>query len=129
MKRFLNAWYGGCIFKSLNTFQKIKELIKTPRQRKFFYQRFIRGFSDDDLWNLDKTIAEFILPRLKRFKEIQCGHPSEMTEKEWKETLDKMIYAFEETKNQFTPISEQYKRDKIREGLKLFIYYYEGLWD
>lgn len=51
-----------------------------------------------DLWNLDITIAEFVLPRLKKFKELTLTYPEfdeASTFKGWVETLDKMILAFQ----------------------------------
>lgn len=38
---------------------------------KFFYQRRRRGFDDRELWNLDHTILEFVLPRLKRYWAVE----------------------------------------------------------
>ena len=35
------------------------------------------------------------LPRLKRFKDVAITHPASMTEKEWDECLDEMIFALE----------------------------------
>jgi len=34
-----------------------------PREIKWIWQRMSRGFSDKDLWSLDYTIGDFILPR------------------------------------------------------------------
>ena len=33
------------------------------------WQKLTRGYSDEELWNLDSTICEWLLPRLKSFKE------------------------------------------------------------
>lgn len=44
--------------------------IFTKRFWKFLWQRWTRGFDDSETWSLDSTISYFILPRLKRFKEI-----------------------------------------------------------
>ena len=46
------------------------------------YQKVRRGYSDDELWNLDATIAEWIVPRLKTFKEKNCGYPIDVSSKE-----------------------------------------------
>lgn len=57
--------------------------IFTKRYWKFLWQRWIRGFDDSETWSLDSTIVEFILPRLKRFKEVRknSGLPSHIAEK------------------------------------------------
>jgi len=39
-----------------------------------------RGFDSTELWNLDYTIALFILPRLKVFREAEAGHPGSLTQ-------------------------------------------------
>ena len=50
----------------------------------------------EELYDLDVTIARFILPRLMLFKEHCERTPSlNMTREEWDGILDKMIYAFE----------------------------------
>jgi hypothetical protein len=80
------------------------------RRIKFLYQRITRGWDDSQTWNLDYEIAKFIVPRLKRFKEITIGVPCNLpsfnidqrsedadkkAEKEWDDILDKMIKGFE----------------------------------
>lgn len=35
---------------------------------KWWYQKLSRGFSDRELWSLDCTITDFVLPRLKAFR-------------------------------------------------------------
>ena len=90
-------------------------LIDTPRRAKWFYQKLTRGYSDRDLWSLDCTFTDFILPRLKSFRKSKLnGYPAcleegavhnhggsinkEQEEKNfqiWFGTIDKMILAFE----------------------------------
>jgi hypothetical protein len=106
--------------KKTNYFQKIKRTLK------FFWQRRTRGFDDSETWNLDHRIAEFILPRLKLFREMSPsqGIPSEFIDesplaqiedpkereaartvledegqKKWEGVLDKIIWSFEYANN------------------------------
>lgn len=78
------------------------------RMLKHFKQRWTRGFDDSELWSLDWTIAKFVLPRLKAFREMgKAGCPAEFlfgdgTDAEieagqahFMALVDKMIYAFE----------------------------------
>lgn len=58
-------------------------------------QRKERGFDDSELWSLDTTIAKFLLPRIKRYREVHCGYPASLTNERWNEILDKMVAAFE----------------------------------
>jgi len=53
------------------------------------------GFSDTETWNFDYVIASFIIPRLKRFREINNGFPEQLGEKGWNKVLDAMIRGFE----------------------------------
>lgn len=60
------------------------------------YQKLTRGYSDKELWNLDATLAKWILPRLKAFKEHNIGYPSfKSSKEEWDAELETMIKAFE----------------------------------
>lgn len=105
------------------------------RWKEYQQQRLERGFDDSELWSLDHTITSFILPRLKRFKEITCDYPSDMSEKEWNDKLEKMITAFEYLENEDLGVDDTKSgidrwtvREKvINEGLELFIKHYTSL--
>jgi len=100
----------------------------------FVWQRRLRGWDDSDTWSLDWTVAKFILPRLKRFKELNDGHPNGFTEKSWDETIDKMIFAMEAVALgtwEFHGDNADENRiywDEVQEGLDLFGKYFMGLW-
>lgn len=47
----------------------------------------------EELWNLDATIAKFVLPRLVEYKKICNSRPPRLSMNEWYEILDKIIYA------------------------------------
>ena len=50
----------------------------------------------EELYDLDITIARFILPRLMAYKKhCECTPNLNMTQEEWNGILDKMIYAFD----------------------------------
>lgn len=118
------------------------------RIRNFFvfgYQKITRGFSDDICWNLSNEISRWILPRLKRYKELSSGIPYDLSEEEWENDLDTMIKAFslhsqeyddggEMNKKEGESIKEWIERSaslevEIKEGLELFVKYYRLLWD
>ena len=61
------------------------------RKIKFFWQRLTRGFDDSETWSLDYTFFNWLLPRLKRFREVSCAHPCDMTYEEWIKELDDAI--------------------------------------
>lgn len=106
----------------------------------------------EDLYDLDVTIARFILPRLMVFKE-QCEQTPNlnMSQDEWHGILDKMIYAFERIALQTEEDTPEYKayikaiwnnemdltdlkraaKDSLKpisEGLSLYHKYYRNLW-
>ncbi len=99
--------------------------VKDPRHKKWKKQRRTRGFDDTELWNLDVTFARFMLPRLKAFKEIDNGHPGNLTEKKWDSILDEIIAALE-----FMDSSEYIHGDKtqVERGMKLFAKWHQSMW-
>ncbi len=131
---------------------------------------------DYDVWNLDNTLAQVILPALKEYRKITFAIPSnihdtaglpyptetdeeyEIALKKWHETLDKMIWSFEQITSDYEQqfysvegeIADPIFKDgqlnwktkptidfdalkhhdkKIQEGLDLFGKYYRNLWD
>lgn len=101
---------------------------------KYIFQKLIRGYSDDELWDLDDTLARYILPRLKRFREVNTNsYPGECGSlKRWYRKLDKMIWAFDYVirNKEYDDIKEIQKDNKrCQEGLELFGKYFWNLWD
>jgi hypothetical protein len=91
-----------------------------------------RGFSDSETWSLDVVISKFILPRLKRFKEVNNGYPGHLTPEGWNEIIDKMIFAFEFniTMDEWSSNKEGFDAEvaKYEEGMQLFAKYFRDLW-
>lgn len=105
---------------------------------------------DEELWNFDITICKWMVPRLKRFKEINCAYPGiepMETPEKWNAALDKMIRAFELAHydpidldidlnyapelefntNYYKQVFEKWKKE-VDEGLHLFAEYFNHLW-
>lgn len=100
------------------------------RWRTHFIQRWRWGFDDSDTWSLNHTCAKWLAPRLRRFKDVNIGHPCFMTMKEWEGELDKMIYALEKTAEGHWEWGDDW-RDidaKIEEGFILLGKYWGHLW-
>lgn len=89
-------------------------------------QRAVRGYGDDDIWDLDICIAQFVLPRLKAFAECEgrTSYVGTLTPEEWQAALAKMIRSFELVCGDYPTGSF----DEIQVGLDLFAKYYTGLW-
>ena len=113
---------------------------------------------DRELWNLDITLTEFILPRLKAFKEMdRKGYPvldgidpqnEKKTIETWEGILDDMIKGFEahlrsvkgfpydegeEPDVDYVSEKEEQKEEQhrivIERGFELFSRHYMSLWD
>lgn len=102
------------------------------RNIKFLYQRLTRGFDDSETWDLDNTFRKWIVPRLKRLKEIQNGYPPQLTEEKWDEIIDKIIEGFDVELN---PLDKYINREdyleaerKHNEAAELFSLYLRNLW-
>lgn len=95
-------------------------------------RRIKLGFNPEDLYSFDITMAHYILPRLKYFKTIINGHPSQLTHRQWVREINKMIAAFElisAADYHFCSQAASLKRDKIiNDGLDSFRKYYLHLW-
>lgn len=119
------------------------------KQRKKWLKRHNQYIKNSELWNFDNTICEWIVPRLKKFKEINCAYPGVApmdTPEKWDNALDKMIRAFELAKydpidlddnlnptdtlldiEKYRIIAEKWKKE-VDEGLMLFANWFTSLW-
>lgn len=118
---------------TLRNFQKsILRILANLRRRssrykrdiRFFIQRRRKGWDDSDTWNLNYVIVRFVLPRLKRFREISAAYPYQLTPEEWDTILEKMIIAFQALDEDDGDIDWE----MVEEGLDLFRQYFMDLW-
>ncbi len=93
-------------------------------------QRFENGFDDTETWHLDRSMALFIIPRLKRFMEVNNGIANGETEESYYEKLRFIIGAFE---NYY--VSDKYfnsvdieERKKLTDDVRLAVEYLSKLW-
>jgi hypothetical protein len=99
------------------------------RSIKFLWQRLTRGWDDSITWNLDARLAEHIVPRLKRFKEVNIAYPMDLSWEEWQIVLDKMIFALEWLSTDCVERDESANTyDRVIEGTNLFGKYLPHLW-
>jgi len=115
----------GCYVWSGDEFILEKE---DKRYQEYQEHKDKHGFSLDELWNLDISIALFVLPRLAKFKEKVHGHPAKITEQEWNRILDKMIWSFTQIVNEEIDDMTEDDAAKLTEGLVLFGKYFLKLW-
>jgi len=100
------------------------------REKKYSKQRIERGFDDSETWCLASTITRFILPRLKRFKDITIAYPGEIeTPEDWNNIVEKMIVAFELVlSDDASWMWSEEEKKQFEEGMDLFKKWYLGLW-
>ena len=108
------------------------------------------GIDEKELWNLDVTLTDFILPRLKAFKEMernslppsrtdwssQQAVKTEELQAEWEQDLDDIIRGFEthlrlvrESEKEYNEEHEKAQLKIMDKGFKLFAEHYTKLWD
>jgi hypothetical protein len=104
-----------------------KDLVKKEQYRQ---QRFERGFDDTETWHMDRTMALFMIPRLKRFIEVNNGIPNGETIESYDEKLNFIISAFE---NYY--VSDKYfnsvdieERKKLTDDVRQALEHLSKLW-
>ena len=112
---------------------------------KYRCQRFIRGYADEDIWNLDLWFVEAMKKLLPEFIKRNNGYPSDLTEEEWYEiltTMIKLLYEMDEDElckriynREFYEIPNEAAREIIEkaennkeEFFRLFSKYFNHLW-
>lgn len=95
---------------------------------KHWWQRRVRGFDDSETWSLDHSLAQWIVPRLKRFRGITVGYPGHLSEQEWDVILLKMIAAFEFAASEERWMASHTEYQKHQDGIDLFAKHFWALW-
>lgn len=145
IKLFSNNWYYAIPRFFDNTYYRIK----------WAYQRVVRGFDDTMIWNYHSEMTDITIKILTRFKTNLHGYPTNLKNtEEWNQILIKIIKSFEarqhinnsdfmrstkqiHTKGIFKGMTKSkldkrmLKRWELQrdEGAKLFIKYFDTLWD
>ena len=93
-------------------------------------QRFEQGFDDTETWHMDRTIALFIIPRLKKFIELNNGIPTGETVESYDEKLKFIISAFENyyATNKYYDSVDDAERKQLTDDVKKAVEYLSELW-
>lgn len=111
-------------------FHLSREELTTKKFKKVKKERRKYGFSYEECWNLDETLAKLILPRLVRFRDSTNCYPNGFKDLEdWKNTIDKMIESFAIIVEKNSWMLKGDEQKKVQEGLALFGRWYLSLWD
>lgn len=106
------------------------------------------GIKESELWSLDATLTDFILPRIKAFRKMERhGYPvlgkdiekvygvdDDRKEADWENILFDIERGFEAHKKltaaEFnTHAEELWAEETMQKGLRLFAEHYGHLWD
>jgi hypothetical protein len=105
------------MIKRYHGFADAKGMKKDKRQKLWKKQRDERGFDDTELWNLDVTMAKFILPRLAAFHK------------------QSPVYGYNEIYIALKILAEDSppivlgKQDDVRKGLEILAKQWTWLWN
>ena len=93
-------------------------------------QRFENGFDDTETWHMDRTIALFIIPRLKKFIQVNNGIPNGETIETYNQKLNFIISAFENyyASNKYYESVDDNERKQLTDDVKLAVEYLSKLW-
>lgn len=80
-------------------------------------QRFKRGYADIDVWNMNDWFIDIIPRMLKDLNDDLHGSPMELTEKQWRAILAKMIKCFNDASEENCSKKNKYE------------YAYRAMWD
>lgn len=92
------------------------------------------GFSDTETWSLYSPIAQFILPRLIRFREITTCYPAVLTPEKWDAILGEMIFALDWSLTSDEQSMKMKKEEanaawkRYEAGMDLFAKWFRDLW-
>ena len=114
-----------CFSVADDVYEKDPVVKEKHRQRRFEF-----GFDDTETWHLDRTMALFIIPRLKRFMEVNNGIANGETEESYYEKLRFIIQAFENyyaTDKYFNSVDIE-ERKKLTDDVRLAVEYLSKLW-
>ena len=104
---------------------------KDPEAReKYKQQRFEQGFDDTETWHIDRTLALFIIPRLKRFIEVNNGIPNGETVESYNDKLNFIINAFENyyATDRYYQSTDSAERKQLTDDVKKAVGILSNLW-
>lgn len=127
-------------------FWRMKNISKdTYWKIRYGFQRMFKGYDNMDIIELYSSFISKYTKVLNEYKKNRCGHPWELSNEEWNDILDKMIYHLhymdednvenelkkdmpEEWIPSYKTVNEIMNKHKD-EFFKLFSEYFYNLWD
>ncbi len=100
------------------------------------YRVYIKGtYPTTELWSLDETICNFLVPRLEEFKKGLIGYPCNLKSlKAWENVLDEIIWLFkvyhrEGLLGTDPHIPNKKNNDRAKKAWALFQKHFNNLWN
>lgn len=127
-------------------FYRIRNILRDAYYNlKYRCQRFIRGYADEDIWNIDSWFLESMKKILPEYLKRNNGHPISVNEDEWHEilvTMKGLLYEMDEDElckqtynRELYEIPSEVAREIIKEAennkeefFRLFSKYFNHLW-
>ena len=94
---------------------------------KNLYLRLKDGAGCCDTYSYYNYLSPKIAKGLRTFKKRNCAYPMAMTEEEWDELLDEMIWAFEYVSDDDFGLDDE-KEMRAQKAFELFGKHYRSLW-
>ena len=127
-------------------FYRIRNILRDAYYNlKYRCQRFIRGYADEDIWNIDSWFLGSMKKILPEYLKRNNGHPISVNEDEWHEilvTMKGLLYEMDEDElckqtynRELYEIPSEVAREIIKEAennkeefFRLFSKYFNHLW-
>ena len=93
----------------------------------FLERRRFGGWDSRDTYELDVTIARFVVPRLKLFIQLNNRYPNCIDEVTWNEYLGEILFALEMVAARDNP-DQSVDWVRVKNGLELFGRHFTDLW-
>jgi hypothetical protein len=100
----------------------------TDRVEMYKLQRQNNGFDDTETWHLDKTFSLFVIPRLKRYLEVNNGIPIGETSESYDTKIKFIIASLERYYSEEYDNGNIQERQEIHKDARLGIDYLCALW-
>jgi hypothetical protein len=114
-------YYGGVANSFHYTHKKLPGYIKSQLKE---------GLDYTEVWNLDITIATFLVPRLRILRDTYHGYSSLLTDEKWLRTLNKMVNGFElYIENKYKCLTSNKLTNKENQAIRLLSLFFRHLWD
>lgn len=84
-----DKWYESIWYSLVRAKRKIKHYYFRIR---YGFERMFKGYDSEDIFEMYAGFVERYTKIFTRYKKTHCGYPDMMTEEEWENIIDEMLY-------------------------------------